>query len=336
MLSRLAFALLLAQPAPDFVSSPRRLWTAPELLDAPDEWIRRSLAWADFVLAKHAPAWPEPPERRAALIRLDDVLHIPSAPQKPLIGQWYARRMERVLAEIESTRVTSGLQVWKLYNHGWLLRTASVSWAYDIVPGPPAIANMRMDPAWIARLVQQADALFISHWHDDHANEAVAEAFLAAGKPVIAPTGLWSEKPIARRLVYPERSAGKTHTVGKLRYLAYPGHQGKDVTNNNHLVISPEGFSALQTGDQSLESDFAWLDRVGAQQKVTVLLPNCWTPDLPRMAKGVNPRWVLTGHENEMAHTVPHREDFTQTWQRLKGVSAPAPLLMWGEGINVK
>jgi L-ascorbate metabolism protein UlaG (beta-lactamase superfamily) len=274
-------------------------------------------------------------ERRAALIRLDDVLHIPTAPQKPFIGEWYRRRMEKVLAEIEATKVTAGARVWKLYNHGWLIRTPSASWAYDVVPGPPAIANMQMGADWLARVARQADALFISHWHDDHANEAAVEAFLAAGKPVIAPEGLWKEKPVSARLTYPERSAEKVHRVGKLRYVAYPGHQGKDVTNNNHLVMAPEGVSTMQTGDQSYDPDFAWLDRVGGQHKVTVLLPNCWTPDLARMAKGVNPEWVITGHENEMAHTVPHREDFTQTYQRLKGVKAAAPVLMWGEGILI-
>jgi len=39
--------------------------------------------------------------------------------------------------------------------------------------------------------------------------------------------------------------------------------------------------------------------------------------------------------ENEMAHTVPHREDFTQTYERLKGVTPPAPVLMWAEGIDL-
>ena len=35
-------------PHPPFVSNSRRLLAAPELLDAPDEWIDRSLQWVDF------------------------------------------------------------------------------------------------------------------------------------------------------------------------------------------------------------------------------------------------------------------------------------------------
>ena len=71
--------------AKPYLSSPRRALTAPELLDAPDEWIDRSLRWAGDILDEYKPAVAEHPVRRAALIRLDDVLHIKSAPEKRLV-----------------------------------------------------------------------------------------------------------------------------------------------------------------------------------------------------------------------------------------------------------
>jgi hypothetical protein len=64
---------------------------------------------------------------------------------------------------------------------------------------------------------------------------------------------------------------------------------------------------------------------------VDIYLPNCWMPDLDRAVRGVNPRLVITGHENEMAHTVPHREDYTQTYNRLHGIPYPALVMTWGE-----
>ncbi|MCP5113721.1 MAG: hypothetical protein GY953_23040, partial [bacterium] len=103
---------------PSYVSSPRRLFTAPELLDAPDEWIERSLEWADAMLGQFPPAVIEHPVRRAALIRLDDVLHIESAPRKPLVQEFYRARLEKAVTEIEGTRVREGMRIWKLYNHG--------------------------------------------------------------------------------------------------------------------------------------------------------------------------------------------------------------------------
>lgn len=328
------------------MSSERRAFTAPELKDAPDEWIERSFAWVTDMLAMYPPAIPEPPARRAALIRLDDILHIESAPQKLLVHRFYHEQVARGIADIEKTRLTSGARIWKIYSHSWIVRTPGVTIAYDLVPGPPRNAAFEMPAAMMERIVRQADVLFISHLHSDHANKDVVRLFLELGKKVVASEGLWKDDPyFASKLIYPERSATKVHELEirpggpKLPYVAYPGHQGKTVLNNNHLITTPEGFTVMQTGDQSSDdddlSDFEWMARVGSQHQVDVLLPNCWTTDIQRMLRGVNPKLVLTGHENEMAHTVDHREDYTQTYHHLQGSPYPFAVLSWGEGYTV-
>src|SRR5438045_3503889 len=120
-----------AKPAkPSFISSTRRLLTAPELPDAPDEWIGRSLLWANYIFQNFPPAPEEIPVRRAALIRLDDILHIESAPKKPIVQQYYRGRLETAIAEIERSKVTQGMRIWKLYNHGFLVRTPTVSFPF--------------------------------------------------------------------------------------------------------------------------------------------------------------------------------------------------------------
>jgi hypothetical protein len=94
----------------------------------------------------------------------------------------------------------------------------------------------------------------------------------------------------------------------------------------------------MQTGDQSWEegpgSDFDWLAQVGRDHAVDVLLPNCWGNALHRTLCGVNPELVITGHENEMSHTVDHREDYTQTYSLLFGSRYPAIVMTWGEGFH--
>jgi len=325
----------LAAQGNTYLTSPRRAYTAPELHAAPDEWMARSFTWADDMFQRYPPAPAEHPARRAALIRLDDILHIEAAPRLPLVQRYYIERMERALVQIENTKVTSGLRIWKLYDHGFFIRTPRAAFAYDIVPGAPGIAGFRVSNEWIQRLAAQADVLFISHLHNDHANVEVAQAFLDKGKPVIAPTGLWSGQPIAARLTYPERSVDRVHTVGAFKYIAFPGHQGSTVLNNNHLVTTPDGYTLLHTGDQSTdaktESDWDWIAKIGHRHKVDIYLPNCWMADLDRAVRGVNPRLVIPGHENEMAHTVPHREDYTQTYNRLHGIPYPALVMTWGE-----
>lgn len=329
------------KPSQPFVWSERRLLTAPELFDAPNEWIDRSLQWVDYILAHYPPSLPEHPLRRAALIRLDDVLHIESAPRKEIVQRYYRARMERVIAEIEKTKVESGMRVWKLYNHGFLVRTPTVSFTFDLVPGTrqPGFA---IPPDVLARLAAQTDATFISHLHGDHANREVARLLLAAGKPVVSPEGLWKDEPeFATKLTYPRRSVETVHPIPvrggsqTLRVVAFPGHQGPTVTNNVHLVTTPEGFTVAQTGDQwgddTPGSDFDWLSNISRSHSVDIFFPNCWTKGLDRMVRGVNPAVVITGHENEMAHTVDHREDYTQTYTRMHGVPYPLVLMTWGE-----
>lgn len=330
-------------PKPPFVSSARRLLTAPELKDAPDEWISNSLDWVNFILTNYQPALIEPPVRRAAMIRLDDILHIESAPRKPIVQQYYKARLEAALREIEATRVTTGLRIWKLYNHGFFIRTASVSVAFDIVPGTrePGFA---MPQEWIDRLAAQADALFISHQHGDHANQTVVRAFLALHKPVVAPEDVWPADPnLAKAVTHLPRNTGPAQSLSlangsTLSVVPYPGHQGPRILVNVTLITTPEGFTLVQTGDQSgseaAGSDFDWLAQIGRDHKVDILMPNCWANGLGRMVRGVNPALVITGHENEMGHKVDHREDYTQTYTRLFPIRYPAIVMTWGESFH--
>ncbi len=332
-----------AQEKKGYISSPRRALTAPELLDATDEWIGRSLGWVNDILDRFAPQAVEHPVRRAALIRLDDVLHIESAPSKPLVQQFYRARMGKAVREIEATRVATGIQIWKLYNHGFFVRTPSVSLGFDIVPGTP-VQGFTVEAALIERLAKQADVLFISHRHGDHANSAVAKLFLDRNKPVIVPPGLWAEQDMASRLICLKRSTEQVHSVpiqnGRqtLKVVVYPGHQGERIANNVYLVTTPEGSTVVHTGDQSGAegpgSDFDWIAQIGRDHQVDVLMPNCWTTDIKRMARGVNPKLILTGHENEMGHTVDHREDYTQTHNRLFGSPYPYIVMAWGEAYH--
>lgn len=328
-------------PKPPFATSARRIFTAPELLDAPDEWIDRSLQWVNFTLDSYRPSLIEHPLRRAALTRLDDVLHITSAPEKPLVQTFYRARMERVVEDIERTKVTSGMRVWKLYNHGFLVRTPTVSFTFDLVPGATR-SGLLIPPALMDRIVAQSDATFISHLHGDHANIDVVKRFLAAKKPVVAPERLWKDQgEVSAALTVLERGATKVHELpvrngGQvLKVVAYPGHQGKNVLNNISLVTTPEGFTVVQTGDQwqmdEPGDDFDWISHIGRDRNVDVLLPNCWTNHLDRMVRGIDPKLVITGHENEMGHTVPHREDYTQTYSRLFDIPYPAIVMTWGE-----
>lgn len=350
-LSLCLFSLGHAQDS--YISSPRRALTAPELLNAPDEWIERSLGWMGNILDKYQPDVIEHPVRRAALIRMDDILHIESAPHNALVQQFYRQRMEQAIAQIEQTQVDGGMMAWKLYNHGFFIRTPNVSFCFDIVPGTNA-TGFPVGTNVMERIADQSDALFISHLHGDHANPQVVQLFIDRGKPVVAPESLWQNNEsnpamdaqkteIAKHLIYPERSADIVHDIpiqdGNkiLRVVAYPGHQGT-LTNNVYLVTTPGDFTVVHTGDQSGSedpgSDFDWIAHIGYQHDVDLFLPNCWSTNIKRFIRGVDPQLVITGHENEMGHTVDHREDYTQTYNHLFGTPYSFIVMTWGEAYH--
>ena len=309
---------------------------------------------ANEVFSKDPPAWPEPAARHSALLLLDGVLHDVYAPLRPPVQIFLKTRLKKAVDEIEQTEIINGARIWKLYNHGFLIRTRSVTIGFDLISMKSAgIEGFSIEEDVISRLIDQCDVLFISHRHGDHAEEWIAQSFIDQGKPVVAPPEVWQDKSIHEQITHLER---EPHTVQelpiqgglqKLGVVVYPGHQGEDIQNNVHLVITPEGLAFSQMGDQSNSDDFEWIDEVNKNHSVDVLLPNCWTTDIVRVARGFNPALIITGHENEMGHTIDHREPYWLTYQRREGSDRfggssdigydhPLILMTWGESYHYK
>ena len=101
---------------------------------------------------------------------------------------------------------------------------------------------------------------------------------------------------------------------------------------NPHLVELPGGLNIMHTGDQAYGDDFAvWIDEMHEQFRVDVLLPNCWTTDLPRLIRETRPQLVITGHENELSHSVDHREAYAKTYAHIADETTPVLVMAWGE-----
>lgn len=284
-----------------------------------------------------------PPDTTRNLVRhlvvqlLDVLFHDEQAPARPAIQDFHHRRTARALHEMQHTSVEQGAMIWKLYNMGYAIRTASVTICFDLVYRPIRNAeNFRLPEQTMLGLVEQCDALFISHRHSDHADVQVATHFLDADKPVVAPAQMWQDQSIYDSITHLERIAHVRHTLPvqngrqQLGVVAYPGHQGPDIENNVTLVITPEDLSFVHTGDQSNNEDFAWIDHVHEQFHVNVFMPNTWTTDPPRTAAGFAPSVIIPGHHNELAHGIANRESYVLSYSRWD-VPYPKLLMVWGE-----
>ena len=374
VLTALVMVCILTGP-PSFAQDVPRAGQAadPRLTEQDNAYLNRHakalLDQVDKVFERTRPQLPEPLERRLALLLLDAVLHDVYAPNRPPVQDFYHARMNRAVESMEHTSPAEGAMIWKLYNHGFVVRTATVTLAFDLHRGPAAFrvedpekgrTNVpcqlfRMSDASAERLVQQCDVLFVSHRHGDHADPWVAEAFLNQNKPVVAPADVFESAAFHARITHLKREA---HTLQQLpiqdgarelQVVVYPGqqYQGRGTPNNVALVLTPEGMSFAHNGDQindpypEYQEDYKWIDRVREHHRVDVLMTNCWLNDIYRFTRGFNPKLVIPGHENELSHPVNDRVPYWRdseylelTFPQLLASDYPVLTMSWGESYH--
>ncbi len=299
------------------------------------------------VLSAHPPSAKPGAERQLALFALDSLLHDTRLDKGPAFTEFMEDLARRVAVAL-AAKPGVPLRIIRFYNHGFILQTPSVTLAIDIVRGGKRVITgvdeePFIDLELMRPIVERCDALFVSHPHNDHADLGLARLFLEAGKPVVASPGLWEN---VSPLIIRPRSADATAPVDftlalpslkkPLVVRAYPGHQGK-VPNNLYAITTPEGKTILHSGDQTGGGDdLPWLLKIREQLRVDVFLPQCWMARLPLVVEGVAPALVLPGHENEMGHTIDHRESYWQTMRRVQKLSVPVIITAWGEHVDVR
>lgn len=311
-------------------------------------WVTSVLNAAHVALETEAPGHNPSDERQAALMLLDGPLHLVNANRYRSVRDFLVKRLTQTIEEIEASVITSGLQIWKLYNHGFVIRSPHITIGMDIVRGWRFFDELDiyygLSDDWVERLVKQLDILTISHNHGDHQDKLVRDLAFANHIPVVVEASIFPEISAHTFLHRPQRRSHppfpsslrvKAKNGQQVDMLVYPGHQGASIPNNNYLVRTPDGYTIMHTGDQSGDEDWAWIDTLGQHQQVHILLVNCWSTDMPRLVAGIRPEWVIFGHEVEMAHTPDHRESFWRSFQIFRDLPQPRDIIMcWGEGFK--
>ncbi|MDL2265346.1 MBL fold metallo-hydrolase [Parabacteroides sp. OttesenSCG-928-G07] len=301
-----------------------------------EEQTKRSFSLINETLNQNAPALEEPLARKAALMNLDAILHDPRNDNSPALPQFIQTRMALILKELNKP-VEEGVKIYKLYNHSFIAQTKSVVVAFDLFRGGkgdnPYILNEQMQ-----KIVDKCDIMFLTHNHSDHCDPVVIEMFLNAGKKVIATTGILANKNYSLQYMRSDNIIKETIDLqkgSKLEVTIFPGHQS-NLLNNVYTVKSPEGYNITYVGDQYSNDDFEWIDVAKEHATTDVLLINCWTIDPVRVVKGFDPKLVIPGHENEMNHSIDHREAHWLTYSRFERVNRNKLFMTWGEYYHYK
>lgn len=291
----------------------------------------------DEALDEFQPAVGAPTQRRLALYNLDAMLHETKYDNTEPFKAFVTSRAGKVVEDMK-LEVKRGMKIYKIYNDGFVARTKSVTIAFDVVRGACKGEQIVSDEL-IDKIVDQCDVLFLTHNHGDHVDRYVVDRFIAAAKPVVAASEILpdvegvthyrSESEVLDKVV--ELKNGESLAVK-----IYPGHQS-EMMCNVYAVTTPEGLTVAHTGDQYNKEDFKWIATVKDRKpSIDALLINCWSMDIAEAIKGFNPRYVLTGHENEMGHTIDHREAFWLTFQKLQPVEHDYVVMAWGEWFTIK
>lgn len=326
-------AVARSQPPAPALPDPRLSESQNQTMD---ELAQEALDAAGRILLAHPPGIPEPPERRAALLLIDGVMHDPAAAERRRVKEFHKAQLEGAANELETTRVEKGARVWKLYGRGFIVRTASATLAFDVVQAGGVKAK-EFAP-WgdvYGRMAEQSDALFVSSGDERCADAQVAEKFVKLGKLVIAPKGLWDDKPFGANILRMEANPPEWQEVqfgaGKrMEVFAHPAGGGLA-----YRIKGADGLEIAHVGQPISEADWAAIEGASARGSVDLLMPLCSSPDLPRLAKGFAAKTIIPCGENELAGEIDAREPYSRDYRRLRLLGVPFVVMAWGEAVQI-
>lgn len=289
------------------------------------------------VLAAYPPT-PNPGiERKLALYSLDALLHDTRLDKGPAFMAYVKNVAGAVTTELSQNKPTGReVRVFKVYNFGYIIQTASVTVGIDLVRGGREKENLfYIDEVSMRSIVKQCDILFLTHIHDDHASQSVAKMFYEQGKEVVTPGNFWEDMELRLRVLRGDDMIRENIPVPakntSLDVKVYPGYQGK-LENNVYFITLPEGQTIMHVGDQTYYEDL--VDKINIKAiNVDILLMGC-AGNIFLTVPEIKPSFVFLGHENEMEHGIDHREPYWLSFRRSNGLS-PVLVLAWGESYTI-
>jgi len=300
------------------------------------------------ILAHNPPSVSESAERGFAKLLIDAVFNEKHAPFRKPSQDFFHNRISKVAEELESTIVEDGARIWKLYNMGFIVRTNSVTLAFDFASGiSSGSEEFAIEKKLLDRIINQCDALFISHEHEENAEKRIAQQFIQQGLPVFAPDKIWENEPIQSMIISPDRIAHENQKFvvnGKtLNVVTYPGHQMNEIECNVYLITTPENITISHLGDQvnggNFLVDYEWIDMVKDHFKVDILMPNLCSRDLLRIVQGFDPELVLPSHESEHSNWTElpcwgDNKELQLNYLKLQNSDYQIVDMIWGESFK--
>lgn len=206
---------------------------------------------------------------------------------------FYKAMIDKVRTELQE-EVTEGMVIWKMYNHGYLIKTPQLVFAFDLTSG---YQGWPYDLP--AEILDAIDVLFLSHRHPDHWTDFINKRVMSNGGFVVVPA---VESYLGNLFVDESDSL----TILGLEVKVHNGVHSAPV--RIFEVTTPNGIKILHTGDN--QSSQTLPDVLG----VDFMFLNAWvneggsTSPVEGMRNAVNkiqPQVMIPGHILEIFHDNP-------------------------------
>lgn len=284
------------------------------------------------------PGSPDRTARTDALLAIDDVLHIGTASELQSVQGFYRSTMSRAVHQIQTQRVDSGAIIWRMYNHGFVIKTSDATIGLDLIRGYGGAAMGTELAAELSRKVQVAT---ISHWHGDHADLDLCRSISDSGGQILVPPDLFERWSSKEGLKLVEMVPGRGHDAAGIRFEAIEGHHDGPPDNcdlNMYYLVTGEGLSVLHTGDHWINrrmplspSDELSLEDLHKDYPVDVLLVNRSPYQFRTIIGKIKPLVAISSHENELSHDIASRATYASSIEQMASIETPCVTMAWGE-----
>lgn len=229
----------------------------------------------------------------------------------------YLMRAKEQMMSFISTPGSEGLEIFKFYNMGFVIKNGDKTIGIDITDkqGLPEqyIIWSQEDYSTIASAL---DILFLTHPHSDHYSITLLQAMLSAGKTIVLPCkmeGLNLDK--AGECVVLDKTMAEPMEICGIKVLALCGNQGENIPCNIYL-LDIDGRRIVHNGDNYDRSIEALLAN---HSPAEVIIASSWNKvqSILSYAMSKDVRQIfIPAHENELCHSVDHRESYRELFTR--------------------
>ena len=305
-------------------------------------WIDPAIRASESLLARTADLDVFDQKRRVAFQLLDYPLHVNNYAKdvdpevrsafERAVTDYVKRAIARVRDEVRVAEVEPGsLRVWHVYNMAYVLKGARHTVLVDFTPYPYSETSASWtDSDWDA-FADLGDLLVITHPHRDHTSYPLMNRMLERGKTLVLPCAMTNRYDASqvylpgKNIVVLDTDHAAPVDVCGVKFRSFHGFQGNVPCNSYSIEI--DGVTVADNGDNSdINKDACQMDCPPAD----IIIAATWNRPMffvksCMLARGFRrDRAVfLPSHDNELMHSVPHRESYREMYEADRRLAAP-------------